>query len=254
MTDKSSFVLYKDMIEEADDLTDKQLGVLFRAILASQNDRELPEMDRIVKAIFNPIRRQIERDSEKYAERSKRNSENAKKPRKKATVSDSLATAQRVASDTDTVSDTDYDTDTDTDTDTVSVSVSVSDPVPETEPENESDGIPPLIPPGGKRTAPQRSATYMIEERQFPIRVEEAVKDWVKYKTEKRQAYKETGLKCLLTEIENRVRQHGEQAVIDVIRQSMGNNWQGIAWDHCRKENKQQSDLEYFLSQAGGTI
>jgi len=112
--------------------------------------------------------------------------------------------------------------------------------------EEEGIDIPPFIPPtGGQEPAPHKSATTMIEERQFSIRVEEAVKDWVKYKTEKRQAYKETGLKCLLTEIENRVRQHGEQAVIDVIRQSMGNNWQGIAWDRIKK-SQQELDNDYL--------
>ena len=34
-----------------------------------------------------------------------------------------------------------------------------------------------------------------------------------------------------LTEIENRVKRHGEQAVAEVIRLSMANNWRGIIWD-----------------------
>lgn len=93
----------------------------------------------------------------------------------------------------------------------------------------------------------------MIEERMFPVRVEEAVKDWVKYKTEKRQAYKETGLRNLLSEIENRVRRQGEQAVIDTIRMSMGNNWQGIAWDAGRQKDIRQSNVSFFMSQAGGS-
>lgn len=58
-----------------------------------------------------------------------------------------------------------------------------------------------------------------------------AVRDWITYKKERREAYKSTGLKSLLTEIENRVKQHGEQAVAEVIRLSMANNWKGIIWD-----------------------
>ena len=55
--------------------------------------------------------------------------------------------------------------------------------------------------------------------------------DWITYKKERREAYKSTGLKSLLTEIENRVKRHGEQAVAEVIRLSMANNWRGIIWD-----------------------
>ena len=58
-----------------------------------------------------------------------------------------------------------------------------------------------------------------------------AVRDWITYKKERREAYKSTGLKSLLTEIENRVKRHGEQAVAEVIRLSMANNWRGIIWD-----------------------
>lgn len=61
--------------------------------------------------------------------------------------------------------------------------------------------------------------------------VRSAVRDWLNYKKERREAYKSTGLKSLLTEIENRVKQHGEQAVAEVIRLSMANNWRGIIWD-----------------------
>ena len=57
------------------------------------------------------------------------------------------------------------------------------------------------------------------------------MRDWLNYKRERREAYKATGLKSLLTEIENRVKQHGGQAVAEVIRLSMANNWRGIIWD-----------------------
>ena len=57
------------------------------------------------------------------------------------------------------------------------------------------------------------------------------MRDWLNYKKERKEAYKSTGLKSLLTEIENRVKRHGEQAVAEVIRLSMANNWCGIIWD-----------------------
>lgn len=72
-----------------------------------------------------------------------------------------------------------------------------------------------------------------------------AVRDWLAYKQERREAYKPTGLKSLLTEIENRVKQHGGQAVAEVIRLSMGNNWRGIIWD--RIGDKTQEKPKYKI-------
>lgn len=80
----------------------------------------------------------------------------------------------------------------------------------------------------------------------FDGELRKAVDDWLRYKTERREGYKPTGLKSLLTEIENRVKQHGENAVVDVIRLSMANNWRGIIWDRIKEpagREKQQGEL-----------
>ncbi len=69
------------------------------------------------------------------------------------------------------------------------------------------------------------------QTERFNEPVRSAVRDWLNYKKERRETYKSTGLKSLLTEIENRVKRHGEQAVAEVIRLSMANNWRGIIWD-----------------------
>ena len=63
----------------------------------------------------------------------------------------------------------------------------------------------------------------------------EAVRDWLAYKQERREAYKPTGLKNLLAEIERREAQAGPEAVIAVIRLSMANGWRGIIWDRMEK-------------------
>ena len=78
------------------------------------------------------------------------------------------------------------------------------------------------------------SMVSMIEARGFPIELEAVIKEWAAYKTEKRQGYKETGFNNLLTQIANKVELHGVAAVIDVIRESMSNNWQGIIWDRIK--------------------
>lgn len=70
----------------------------------------------------------------------------------------------------------------------------------------------------------------------FSDALRDTVSDWFAYKAEKRQPYKPTGRKSLITEILNNVQTHGESAVIEVIRQSMGSNYQGIVWDRIGKE------------------
>ena len=51
----------------------------------------------------------------------------------------------------------------------------------------------------------------------------------------------------MLTEIENRVKQRGEQAVVEVIRLSMASNWKGIIWDKIEdKPKKTKTDAPIF--------
>ena len=78
----------------------------------------------------------------------------------------------------------------------------------------EGDGVPPPAP-----------------EDRFTGDLLEAVRDWLAYKQERREAYKPTGLKNLLAEIERREAQAGPEAVIAIIRLSMANGWRGIIWD-----------------------
>ena len=85
----------------------------------------------------------------------------------------------------------------------------------------------PACPPKPKADKPKEPD----QTARFNEPVRSAVRDWLNYKKERREAYKPTGLKSLLTEIENRVKRHGEQAVAEVIRLSMANNWRGIIWD-----------------------
>lgn len=58
-----------------------------------------------------------------------------------------------------------------------------------------------------------------------------AFEDWLRYKREKKQTYKETGLKALVSEVKNKAAVYGEDAVAALIRQCMASNWKGIIWD-----------------------
>lgn len=58
-----------------------------------------------------------------------------------------------------------------------------------------------------------------------------AFDDWLKYKREKRQEYKPTGLTALVSQVRSNAAKYGEAAVAALIRQCMAANWQGIIFD-----------------------
>ena len=84
---------------------------------------------------------------------------------------------------------------------------------------------------------PGVTATELIEEQGFGAELEDAMKSWFKYKIEKRQGYGETGFRNLLSQVRNNVQNHGEAAVVKVIRECMSNNYQGIIWDRIGSGN-----------------
>ena len=65
----------------------------------------------------------------------------------------------------------------------------------------------------------------------FSESIKNAVEDWLKYKAEKKQKYKDTGLRSLLTQISNKLKEFSDEQVIYAIAESMACNYQGIVWD-----------------------
>ena len=79
--------------------------------------------------------------------------------------------------------------------------------------------------------------------------------DWFAYKTERKEAYKEQGMKSLLRQIENNQLMYGEKAVFDLIDDSMANGWKGIIFDRLKKmpvrTYAQRTNTNPFLDLAG---
>lgn len=82
---------------------------------------------------------------------------------------------------------------------------------------------------------PPPTASQMISERSFSPEVDASVREWVKYKIEKRQGYKPTGLRNFLSQVENNVQKYGAEAVARLIHFCMSNNWQGVIWEQIDK-------------------
>lgn len=76
---KNGFILYTDYIEQVEMLEAEQAKTLFLAVLKYASGGELPEMDLPTRLVFAFIRRQIDRENEKYAKTVETRKEAGKK-------------------------------------------------------------------------------------------------------------------------------------------------------------------------------
>ena len=70
----------------------------------------------------------------------------------------------------------------------------------------------------------------------YPIskELQATMESWLKYKTERRESYKEQGLRGVMKKAAQSEKEYGTSAVIDIIEASMANNYQGITWDRLK--------------------
>ena len=62
-------------------------------------------------------------------------------------------------------------------------------------------------------------------------------REWFKYKTERKDGYKEQGMKSLLKQVANKVSVYGDTAVCNLIDECMSNGWKGIIWDKLQSSS-----------------
>lgn len=77
---KKSFLLYADLIHTVKKLPEEEAGKLFKLILSYVNDEKpnIDEFELVIQIAFEPIKRQLKRDLEKYKEKQKQWSEAGK--------------------------------------------------------------------------------------------------------------------------------------------------------------------------------
>ena len=224
---KDSFIIYTKINEVLKELTDDQKGKLFQAIIDYEMTGEIPAIDdALVKVSFIPVRQDLDVNNEKWEETVKarqeagrkgglakaskaKNSRSKTSKAKNATNKEKQNVANVAVYDNEYVNDCDYEYD------------NVND-----------SNIPPISPQGEKR----KTAVSIIESRNLTKEVEDIVKDWVAYKTERREGYKPRGLNAFITEVQKNANEYGEDEVIRVINKSMSSNYQGVVWDWLSKE------------------
>jgi hypothetical protein len=189
-TDKKSFLLYCDLIHTVDQLTNEQAGDLFKHILKYVNDQD-PQTDNVITRIaFEPIKQALKRDLLKYESIRQRNSENARK-RWDATAYDRIPNDAKNA-------DNDNDNDSDND---------IKD--------NKGDLV--ISKKEMKEQQAPRPAVQLEYADTFDL--------WFKYKQEKRQGYKKTGMEQFIKTMESK---YTPEQFKKCVEYSITQNYQGV--------------------------
>lgn len=81
--------------------------------------------------------------------------------------------------------------------------------------------------------------------------MQKAFDKWLQYKLEKKELYKPTGRKALLSTLNKNIEERGEKAVIEAIYNSMANGWKGIYYsDNKNYMPKKNVNASYDIERA----
>ena len=90
---------------------------------------------------------------------------------------------------------------------------------------------------GGKRETTQSIFERLLPEYTISDVMADKLREWFKYKTERKDGYKEQGMKSLLKQAANKVSVYGDTAVCNLIDECMSNGWKGIIWDKLQSSS-----------------
>ena len=205
--------VFSDFAEAIETLSDAEAGRLFRAMLLYAKTDEEPSIVGNERFIWPIAKMNIDRQRDEYKTKCSINQENGKKggrPKPKETQENRLGFSETQNNPEEPKKSQDKDKDKDKD----------------------KEYIPPLSPTRGKEEKPDVAELFGYNK--FLL---EAVNDWLAYKQEQRKPYKPVGLRNLLSAIQKKVSEYGEDAVVGVIRDSMSANYQGIVWDWLNRKS-----------------
>lgn len=67
------------------------------------------------------------------------------------------------------------------------------------------------------------------------------LEEWLKYKSERRESYKPTGLHSLVEQVKKHRKQASDAQICALIDECMANGWRGIIWDKLKKTGTPQN-------------
>lgn len=90
-----------------------------------------------------------------------------------------------------------------------------------------------------------------ISNNNYSNELKNIISNWLNYKFERKEHYKQQGFKSLLTQIKNKVDKFGEEKVINVINESMASNYKGIIFDKLKIQNSYHLNKTLEIQKAG---
>ena len=195
--------LFPDFINVARELSESERGQLLLAVMEYLNGEEPTELTGAAKIAFIVLKTQAERDEKSRKEYAQTQSENGKKGgRPKTEKSDGFsAKAKKATGFSEKPKKLELEV--------------------ELEQELEVHDNPPKPPESD------------LDVFEGPLR--EVVEEWLRYKHERREDYKPVGRKSLLSQIASNAKEYGDEAVADVIRESMSSGYKGIVFDRLAR-------------------
>ena len=106
----------------------------------------------------------------------------------------------------------------------------------------------------GKKETTHALLHRLLPDYIIPDPLKAKMEEWITYKTERKESYKEQGMKSLLRQIENAQLTHGVNAVCGLIDDSMANGWKGIIFDRLKQKAPARGSARpcnIFLDMAG---
>lgn len=94
-----------------------------------------------------------------------------------------------------------------------------------------------------KKSARETTRTILkrlLPEYNLSVNLQEKMYEWVTYKTERKEPYKEQGMKSLIGRVENNALKYGDDAVCDLIDECMASGWKGIIFDKLQRSKGNQ--------------
>lgn len=92
-----------------------------------------------------------------------------------------------------------------------------------------------------------KNKNKIINSFEFTDKSKKAIEDWLQYKKEKKQTYKEKGLEILCKKLFQMQKDNGENYLINAINHSMANNYAGIYPDNKAKDTNKEDIRKAFM-------
>lgn len=205
---KDSFIFYTEYREGIESMSDAQAGALIKALIAYTDGDDPQIEDPAVRMVFLIIKQRMDRDREKWEKVCEKRREAGKlggRPQKKDKAKEAKGSSEKQKKQ-NKAKKADSDTDSDCD----------------------AEYIPPIVP---RKESQTDMFERLIVGRAVTHEMKDVLREWVQYKQERSEPYKEAGMSSLITQAVNRGAESGADAVCNAIRESMASGYKGIVWD-----------------------